>query len=65
MSTNKDRRTDDRAELIAHLHELIEALNRRIPHIEREGEQAIARDSAALKKKAQQRIAQLSTGMAR
>lgn len=65
MSTSKDRRTENRAELIAHLHELIEALNRRIPHIEREGEQAIARDSAALKKRAQQRIAQLSAGVAR
>lgn len=54
-----NRATRNRAELIAQLRELIAALDRRIPQIEREGEQDIARDSAALKTRAQKRIAQL------
>ncbi len=41
------------------LAELIEALDRRIPHVERAGEASIARDAAALKKKALKRIAEL------
>lgn len=41
------------------LSELIEALDRRIPHVERAGEASIARDAAALKKKALKRIAEL------
>ncbi len=41
------------------LTELIEALDRRIPHVERAGEASIARDAAALKKKALKRIAEL------
>ena len=52
--TEKSRRR-----LIADLRELIEALDRRVPHIEREGEQRIARDSAELKKTAQKRLAEL------
>lgn len=53
-ATQKGRRT-----LIDRLRELVAALDRRIPHIERESEQGIARDSAVLKKEAQGRIAQL------
>ena len=41
------------------LTELIEALDRRIPHVERAGEASIARDAAALKVKALKRIAEL------
>lgn len=41
------------------LRELIEALDRRLPHMERAGEAAIARDAAALKASALQRIAEL------
>ena len=41
------------------LAELIEALDRRIPHVERAGEASIARDAAALKVKALKRIAEL------
>ena len=41
------------------LHELIEALDKRVPHVERAGEAAIARDAAALKAKALTRLAEL------
>jgi hypothetical protein len=49
----------DVAVKLRHLRELIAALDRRVPHVERAGELAIARDSAALRKKALQRIAVL------
>lgn len=48
-----------RQELISDLRELVAALDRRVPRLEREGERRIARDSAMLKQKAQQRIAEL------
>jgi hypothetical protein len=38
-----------RNELIGHLHELIAALDRRVPQVERAGEASIARDAAELK----------------
>ena len=41
------------------LRELIEALDRRVPHVERAGEARIAREAAALKAKALERIAEL------
>jgi hypothetical protein len=41
------------------LHELIDALDRRAPRIDSLGEVQIARDAAALKKKALERIADL------
>jgi hypothetical protein len=41
------------------LHELIAALDRRVPHVERAGEIAIAREARALREKALQRIAEL------
>jgi hypothetical protein len=41
------------------LRELIEALGRRLPHVERAGEAAIARDAEALKESALRRIAEL------
>lgn len=44
---------------IRHLRELIAALDRRVPHIERAGEVKIARDAAALRDKALKRIAAL------
>ena len=49
----------DRARQIRHLRELIAALDRRVPHVERSGEAAIARDAAALRDKALKRIAVL------
>lgn len=48
-----------RQQMLADLHELVEALDRRVPRPERVGEGAIARDSAGLKKAAEDRIAQL------
>lgn len=41
------------------LQELIEAISRRVPHVERAGEAAIAREAAALKARALERIAEL------
>jgi hypothetical protein len=48
-----------RNELIRERHELIAALDRRVPQVERAGEASIARDAAALKVKALKRIAEL------
>ena len=50
---------DRKKQQIRHLRELIVALDRRQPRIERVGETAIARDAAALKAKALQRLAEL------
>lgn len=50
---------DDRQQMLADLHELVEALDRRVPQPDREGERAIASDSAGLKRDAETRIAQL------
>jgi len=44
---------------IHQLHELIAALDRRVPHVERVGEAKIARDAAALKARALKRIEEL------
>lgn len=46
-------------EQVRHLRELIDALERRVPQIERLGEVQIARDAALLKKKALKRLAEL------
>jgi len=51
----------DRTRALRHLRELVAALDRRVSHIERNGEVVIARDAAALRKKALQRIAQLES----
>jgi hypothetical protein len=48
-----------RTQLLRDLHELIAALDRRVPQVERAGEASIARDAAALKAKALKRIAEL------
>jgi hypothetical protein len=48
-----------RARALRHLRELIAALDRRVPHVERAGEAQIARDAAALRKRAMKRIAEL------
>lgn len=48
-----------RAETLRELRELIAALDRRVPHVERVGEVSIARAAAALKAEATKRIAQL------
>lgn len=46
-------------ELLRELQELIDALDRRVPQIQRAGEASIASDAAALKAKAVARIAEL------
>jgi hypothetical protein len=51
----------DQSKLIRRLRELIEALDRRVPHLEREGEDQIAREAAALRQRAQERITELGT----
>jgi hypothetical protein len=45
--------------LIRELQELIDALDRRVPQVERAGEISIAADAAALKVKALKRLAEL------
>jgi len=51
------RVTRDR--LVRELLELIAAIDRRVPHVERAGEIDIAREAAALKARALKRIAEL------
>ena len=48
------------SELARELEELIAALDRRVPHVERAGEAEIARDAAALRQKAVERLAELA-----
>jgi hypothetical protein len=48
-----------RARVVRELLELIAALDRRVPHVERAGEASIARDAAALKARALKRIEEL------
>ena len=50
---------EDRTLVLQHLRELIAALDRRVPHIERDGEIAIARIATALREQALARIAEL------
>jgi hypothetical protein len=50
----------NRIELARELHELIAALDRRVPRVERAGETAIARDAALLREKALKRLQELS-----
>ena len=59
-SANVRHTTDDKSKQLRHLRELIAALDKRVPRIERVGEASIARDAAALKKKALERLAELT-----
>ena len=59
MADTKKTAEGDRARAQRHLRELIAALDRRVPHVERLGEVDIARAATALKKKALQRLAKL------
>jgi hypothetical protein len=54
-----DTQPNNRSRQIRHLRELIAALERRVPRIERVGEATIARDAETLKKKALKRLAEL------
>jgi hypothetical protein len=47
-------------ELARELHELVAALDRRVPRVERAGETDIAREAAALRAKALKRLGELS-----
>lgn len=55
----EDGREPTRTEVIEHLRELIVALDKRVPRLERTGEVDIARDAAALRHDALERIAEL------
>jgi hypothetical protein len=50
-----------RADAVSELRELIAALDRRVPRAERAGEAAIARDAAALRDRAVERLAELTS----
>jgi len=50
----------DRDGVLAALRELVAALDRRLPHVERMGEVQIAREAAALRQAAATRIDELS-----
>jgi len=52
----------NRTQLARELKELITALDRRVPRVERAGEASIARDAAALRAKAVKRLAGLTLG---
>ena len=51
--------SSQRQRLLMHLHELVDALDRRVPHLERDGEVRIAGEAAALKQRALELIAEL------
>ena len=59
MANKKKTAEVDRTRVLRHLRELITALDRRVAQVERIGEIEIARDAAALRKKALGRIATL------
>jgi hypothetical protein len=52
----KPRNDAERDRAIRHLRQLIDALDRRVPHIERAGEAKIARDAAQLREQALERL---------
>lgn len=62
MANEKTTTEAVRTRTLRHLRELIAALDRRVPHIEDTGEIVIARDAAALRQKAMQRITELESG---
>jgi hypothetical protein len=45
------------------LRELVDALDRRVPHLDRKGEHDIARDAAALRAEAMKRIHEIEEGV--
>ena len=58
---NDTDRMLDRDRVVAALRELVEALDRRVPQVERLGEMHIAREGAALREEALRRIQEIST----
>ena len=63
-SHNTENVAENTRRTLARLRELVAALDRRVPHIEREGEQRIAGDAAKLRKSAQERIAEIEANAA-
>jgi hypothetical protein len=61
MDDRPRTRPSGRDHVLAALRELIGALDRRVPHVERVGELRIAREAATLKKEAMRRIELLRT----
>jgi hypothetical protein len=59
MTERTRRREAARARTVGELQELIAALDRRVPQVQRAGEVAIARAAAALRVEALERIAEL------
>ena len=57
---NDDSGPNAHAPVVAALRELVEALDRRVRHVERLGEVRIAREAAALREEAATRIEQLT-----
>lgn len=65
MVESKPHARTDIGPMIDDLRELVQALDRRVPHFERRGEIDIARDAEALKNKALERIAKLERASSR
>jgi hypothetical protein len=61
MNGERRRCSVERERTIVALRELIEALDRRVPHVERLGEVGIAREASVLRKEAAARIEELRT----
>jgi hypothetical protein len=61
---HKDRlaNASTRQEMIENLRELVKAIDKRARHLGQDGETEIARDAAALRQKAIERIAELEAG---
>jgi hypothetical protein len=53
-------RTPDQALVVRHLQELVAAIDRRVPQVQRAGEAAIARAAAVLRREALRRIDELT-----
>jgi len=60
MANRKPAADGDRTRAQRHLRQLIAALDRRVPHVERVGEVDIARAATELKKKALERLVKLA-----
>jgi hypothetical protein len=59
MTPDTARAAGSRAQTVRELYELIAALDRRVPQVERVGEMSIARAASALKCEALKRIEEL------
>jgi hypothetical protein len=56
-------KTQSHDTILQDLLDLVAALDRRVPHLEREGERDIARDAQGLRRAALQRIAELERSL--